>query len=70
MSDITDPSASETCRAWTFTDRGEPKDVLSLNQVAKPKLPPDTLPKDAPVPEEWVLIKTAFVGLNVGAISR
>ncbi|CEJ80445.1 Putative Zinc alcohol dehydrogenase [[Torrubiella] hemipterigena] len=68
MTDGASEPAPETCRAWTFSERGEPKDVLNFVDVPKPTLPPAVLPSDAPKPEEWVLIKTAFVGLNVGAI--
>ncbi|EGX94590.1 zinc alcohol dehydrogenase [Cordyceps militaris CM01] len=58
-----------TMRAWVFTERGDPSNVLQFTTLEKPTLPPRLpLPRDAPVPEEWVLIKTAFVGLNVGAI--
>ncbi|XWW94944.1 hypothetical protein V2A60_002894 [Cordyceps javanica] len=59
----------ETMRAWVFKERGDPSRVLALTTLDKPALPPRTpLPRDAPRPEEWVLVKTAFVGLNVGAI--
>lgn len=68
MADVPSEQPQETCRAWTFSDRGEPKDVMSFVDIPKPTLPPVVLPRDAPNPEEWVLIKTAFVGLNVGAI--
>ncbi len=56
-------------RAWVFTERGDPAQVLTFMTLDKPTLPPRApLPRDAPTPEEWVLIKTAFAGLNVGAI--
>lgn len=62
-------SEHESMRAWVFTERGDPSQVLTFTTLDKPSLPPRTpLPRDAPTPEEWVLIKTAFVGLNVGAI--
>ncbi|OAA69163.1 zinc alcohol dehydrogenase [Cordyceps fumosorosea ARSEF 2679] len=63
------PPTNETMRAWVFTDRGDPSQVLTFTTLPKPPLPPPVpLPRDAPSPEEWVLIRTAFVGLNVGAI--
>ncbi|KAK8143820.1 hypothetical protein G3M48_006700 [Beauveria asiatica] len=58
-----------TMRAWVFTERGDPSRVLRFTTLDKPTLPPRRpLPRDAPEPEEWVLVKTAFAGLNVGAI--
>ncbi|KAI5461678.1 hypothetical protein BGZ63DRAFT_386383 [Mariannaea sp. PMI_226] len=58
-----------TSNAWLITDRGLPQDVLSLTSRPTPSLPPPLpLPRDVPAPEEWVLIRTAFVGLNPGAI--
>ncbi|KAL7945394.1 hypothetical protein V8C42DRAFT_56047 [Trichoderma barbatum] len=51
-------------RAWTFSQRGSPSDVLSLT-LSRP-IP--TFPPEAARPEEWILIKVAFAGLNVGAI--
>lgn len=48
-------------RAWRFTDRGDPADVLSLTNM--------TMPAFTAAPgEEWIIVKTAFVGLNVGSI--
>ncbi|OAA80724.1 zinc alcohol dehydrogenase [Akanthomyces lecanii RCEF 1005] len=62
-------SQHETMRAWVFTKRGEPSQVLTFTTLDRPSLPPRApLPRDAPTPEEWVLVRTAFVGLNVGAI--
>lgn len=59
----------KTMRAWVFTERGDPSQVLTCTTLDKPSLPLRTpLPRDAPAPEEWVVVKTAFVGLNVGAI--
>lgn len=56
-------------RTWVFSERGDPSKVMSFTTREKPTLPPAApLPRDAPKPEEWVLIKTAFAGLNVGAI--
>lgn len=58
-----------TIKAWTYSARGLPQAVLSLASLPTPTLPPPLpLPKDVPNPEEWLLIKTAFVGLNPGAI--
>lgn len=58
-----------TSRAWVFSQRGIPADILSLTTRPKPTLPPQLpLPSDVPKPEEWILIKVAFSGLNVGAI--
>lgn len=62
-------ASNESMRAWVFTERGDPSQVMKFTTRDKPTLPPSLpLPRDAPKPEEWVLIKTAFVGLNVGAI--
>lgn len=56
-------------QAWVFSDRGLPADVLSLTTQPTPTLPPPVpLPSDVPTPEEWLLIKTHFAGLNPGAI--
>ncbi|OTA00763.1 alcohol dehydrogenase [Trichoderma parareesei] len=46
-----------TMRAWTFSRRGSPSDILF------PAFPPE-----AAHTEEWILLKVAFAGLNVGAI--
>ncbi|KAF3911852.1 hypothetical protein AA313_de0208792 [Arthrobotrys entomopaga] len=57
-----------TVKAWTFTLRGAPADVLEFIDVAMPTLPPPLpLPKSAPHPEEWVRIKVACTGLNPGS---
>ncbi|KAM0259891.1 hypothetical protein ACHAPA_010498 [Fusarium lateritium] len=56
-------------QAWVFSKRGLPWDVLSLTSQPIPTLPPPLpLPKDVPNPEEWILVKVAFAGLNPGAI--
>lgn len=56
-------------RAWVFSERGLPWDVLSLTSQTIPTLPPPLpLPKDVPNPEEWIVVKVAFAGLNPGAI--
>lgn len=56
-------------RAWQFSERGDPSKVMSFTTKPMPIFPPASpLPSDAPLPEEWVLIKVAFAGLNVGAI--
>ncbi|KAH6893035.1 hypothetical protein B0T10DRAFT_481337, partial [Thelonectria olida] len=56
-------------QAWVFSSRGLPWHVLSLTTRPTPTLPPPLpLPRDVPSPEEWLLVKTAFVGLNPGAI--
>ncbi|SPJ71750.1 uncharacterized protein FTOL_01478 [Fusarium torulosum] len=56
-------------QAWVFSKRGLPWDVLSLTSQPVPTLPPPLpLPKDVPNPEEWIVVKVAFVGLNPGAI--
>ncbi|KAI6753928.1 hypothetical protein HG530_013104 [Fusarium avenaceum] len=56
-------------QAWVFSQRGLPWDVLSLTSQPIPTLPPPLpLPKDVPNPEEWIVVKVAFVGLNPGAI--
>ncbi|KAH7368836.1 zinc alcohol dehydrogenase [Plectosphaerella cucumerina] len=59
-----------TSRAWTFTSRGPPADVLFLDPARKtPTLPPALpLPKDAPNPEEWILVRTAYAALNPGGL--
>jgi NADPH:quinone reductase-like Zn-dependent oxidoreductase len=56
-------------QAWVFSRRGLPWDVLNLTTRPIPTLPPPLpLPSDVPKPEEWILVKVAFVGLNPGAI--
>ncbi|CRK13096.1 hypothetical protein BN1708_002460 [Verticillium longisporum] len=63
---MTTPSESRT---WVFSQRGLPWDVLSLTSLPIPTLPPPLpLPSDVPKPEEWIVVKVAFVGLNPGAI--
>ncbi|PON26819.1 hypothetical protein TGAM01_v204321 [Trichoderma gamsii] len=52
-----------TSRAWTFSHRGSPTDILSLSSHPIPTFPP---PLKAS--EEWILIKVSFAGLNPGAI--
>ncbi|KAL7934133.1 hypothetical protein V8C35DRAFT_322230 [Trichoderma chlorosporum] len=51
-------------RAWTFSQRGSPSDVLSLTSSR----PIPAFPPEAAHQEEWVLVKVSFAGLNVGAI--
>ncbi|KAL7795310.1 hypothetical protein V8C37DRAFT_374061 [Trichoderma ceciliae] len=53
-----------TSRAWTFSRRGSPSDVLSLTSSR----PMPTFPPEASRREEWILVKVAFAALNVGAI--
>ncbi|KAM0340147.1 hypothetical protein ACHAPU_010639 [Fusarium lateritium] len=56
-------------QAWVFAQRGLPWDVLNLTSQPIPTLPPPLpLPKDVSSPEEWIIVKVAFVGLNPGAI--
>ncbi|KAF4437121.1 Zinc-type alcohol dehydrogenase [Fusarium acutatum] len=56
-------------RAWVFSERGLPWDILNLTSQPIPTLPPPLpLPKDVPNPEEWIVVKVAFAGLNPGAI--
>ncbi|KAH6691430.1 chaperonin 10-like protein [Plectosphaerella plurivora] len=59
-----------TSRAWTFTSRGPPAAVLTLDPARPtPTLPPSLpLPKDAPNPEEWILVRTAYAALNPGGL--
>lgn len=52
-----------TSRAWTYSRRGSPQDVLSLTSRLIPTFPPQTASS-----EEWILVKVAFAALNVGAI--
>ncbi|KAL6805678.1 hypothetical protein J3E68DRAFT_421926 [Trichoderma sp. SZMC 28012] len=56
--------ATTTSRAWTFSRRGSPSDVLSLTESR----PIPAFPPEPALPEEWILVKVAFTGLNVGAI--
>ncbi|KAH6611452.1 zinc alcohol dehydrogenase [Trichoderma cornu-damae] len=53
-----------TSRAWTFSRRGPPSDVLSLTSSR----PMPTFPPETSRDEEWILVKVAFAGLNPGAI--
>lgn len=58
-----------TSKAWVYQQRGMPWEVLSLTTRDTPTFPPLTpLPRDAPEPEEWVLVRVAYAGLNPGAI--
>ncbi|KPM37116.1 hypothetical protein AK830_g9448 [Neonectria ditissima] len=60
---------SSSSKAWVFSQRGLPWEVLTLATRPTPTLPPPLpLPRDVPSPEEWLLIKTSFAGLNPGAI--
>lgn len=62
-------SSAKMIRAWVFSERGDPSKIMSLTSKPMPTFPPASpLPRDAPTPEEWVLIKVAFAGLNIGAI--
>ncbi|OAQ80521.1 zinc alcohol dehydrogenase [Purpureocillium lilacinum] len=63
------PSSSSQSRAWVWSARGAASSVLSLTSLPAPTLPPALpLPRDVPEPEEWILIRVAFAGLNVGSI--
>jgi len=55
-----------TTKAWTFTRRGAPSAVLSLTTThPAPAFPPALpLPKAAPRPEEWVLVRVSHAALN------
>ncbi|KAK1726571.1 uncharacterized protein BDZ83DRAFT_574169 [Colletotrichum acutatum] len=60
-------------RAWTFTNRGTPRSVLSLVSRPAPTLPPTAqlLAKAKPVPgaadgNQWLLVKVAHAALNPG----
>ncbi|KXH57553.1 hypothetical protein CSAL01_04495 [Colletotrichum salicis] len=60
-------------RAWTFTNRGSPRSVLSLVSRPTPSLPPTPhlLAKAKPVPgaadgNQWLLVKVAHAALNPG----
>ncbi|KAK1655188.1 hypothetical protein BDP81DRAFT_456307 [Colletotrichum phormii] len=60
-------------RAWTFTNRGTPRSVLSLVSRPTPSLPPapHLLAKAKPVPgaadgNQWLLVKVAHAALNPG----
>ncbi|EHK42335.1 Hypothetical protein TRIATDRAFT_161185 [Trichoderma atroviride IMI 206040] len=55
-----------TSRAWTFSHRGSPTDVLSLTSSHPiPTFPPSLNPSEQ---QEWILIKVSFAALNPGAI--
>ncbi|OAA41819.1 Alcohol dehydrogenase superfamily, zinc-type [Metarhizium rileyi] len=53
-----------TCRLWTFSQRGPPSSVLSFTSGPTPTLPPPRISKA----EQWIVIKVAYAGLNVGAL--
>ncbi|KAM0477428.1 hypothetical protein ACHAPX_005740 [Trichoderma viride] len=52
-----------TSRAWTFSHRGSPTDILSLSSHPIPTFPPPLQTS-----EEWILIKISFAALNPGAL--
>jgi reticulon-4-interacting protein 1, mitochondrial len=57
-----------TASVWKFTQRGVPRDVLHLEPVDLPILPPPPpLPTEIPVPEEWLFIKVSYTALNPGS---
>lgn len=53
-----------TSRAWTFSHRGSPTDILSLTSSH----PIPTFPPPSEQQQEWILIKVSFAALNPGAI--
>lgn len=56
-----------TARAWTFSRRGSPTDILSLTSSHPiPTFPPALNPSEQQ--QEWILIKVSFAALNPGAI--
>jgi reticulon-4-interacting protein 1, mitochondrial len=58
----------ETARAWRFTERGMPADVLHLETIPIPTLPPPLpLPKDVTTPEEWLIVRVSHTALNPGS---
>lgn len=57
-----------TAKAWRFTKRGLPADVLHLEDITVPALPPPLpFPKDVSMPEEWLIIKVSYTALNPGS---
>jgi len=55
-----------TTKAWTYSSRGAPRAVLTLNQSHPvPPFPP-TLPADQS--SEWLLLRVAYAALNPGDV--
>ncbi|KAL7893814.1 hypothetical protein HDV63DRAFT_101992 [Trichoderma sp. SZMC 28014] len=55
-----------TSRAWTFSHRGSPTNILSLTTSHPiPTFPPSSSKEQE---QEWILIKVSFAALNPGAI--
>lgn len=66
---LTMTDSSSPSHAWTFSSRGLPQNILTLTPLPIPTLPPPLpLPRDVPNPEEWLVVRVSFVGLNPGAI--
>ncbi|KAM0461393.1 hypothetical protein ACHAPV_004097 [Trichoderma viride] len=57
---------ANTSRAWTFSHRGSPTDILSL--TSSHPIPTFPSPLKISEQEEWILIKVSFAALNPGAI--
>lgn len=55
-------------RAWKFTRRGNPADILQLTDIPEPQLPPPLPPlKDVRKPEEWIKVRVSHTALNPGS---
>ena len=52
-------------KAWNFSKTGSPRDILTLATLPAPSFPPTPpLPKSS----QWILVKTAYAGLNPGPL--
>jgi NADPH:quinone reductase-like Zn-dependent oxidoreductase len=54
-------------RAWRYNRRGLPRDVLTLDSIPIPALPPPNIRNNsAYLQQPWVLVKVSHVSLNPG----
>ncbi|KIX00385.1 uncharacterized protein Z518_10524 [Rhinocladiella mackenziei CBS 650.93] len=56
----------EAAKAWRFTTRGPPRDVLRIESIPCPSLPPAVKTPKEYQHQPWVLIKVSHAALNPG----